>query len=72
MSDKKEITCRINGKDETLPGGTTLRDFLEMKNVPAMAVVIEYNRSVLPRGKYDGITLSDGDTLEIIQVIGGG
>jgi len=72
MSDKNEITCRINGKDETLPDGTTLTGFLEMKSVPAKAVVIEYNRSVLPRGEYDGITLSDGDTLEIVQVIGGG
>jgi thiamine biosynthesis protein ThiS len=72
MTDKPEITCRINGKDETLPDGTTLIDFLAMKNVPAKAVVIEYNRNVLPRGKYDGISLCHGDTLEIVQVIGGG
>jgi len=72
MSNNHEITCRINGRDEVLPDGTTLLEYLEMKKTPAKAVVIEFNRRVLPRGRYDGITLSDGDSLEIVQVIGGG
>ncbi len=58
--------------DVTLPEGTSLLDFLEKKNTPKGAVVIEYNKEVLPRGEYDGIILSEGDVLEILQVIGGG
>ena len=72
MTGADKITCRINGKDTTLPNGTTLLGFLEMKNVKPGAVVVEHNKSVLPKGKYDGITLSDGDMLEIVQIIGGG
>lgn len=72
MTDRTDITCRINGKDEILPEGTTLVGFLEMKKVPPKAVVVEHNKMVLKRGTYDGIILSDGDVLEIIQVIGGG
>ncbi len=72
MANNDTITCRINGKDEILPHGTTLLGFLETKKVPVKAIVVEYNKSVLPKGQYDGITLNDGDMLEIVQIIGGG
>jgi len=66
------ITCRINGRDEVLPKGTSLVGFLESKGIPVGAVVVELNKNVLKRGMYEGVTLSDGDMLEIVQVIGGG
>ena len=72
MRDGDTIALSINGKDEKLPAGTTLLDFLEQKGLPIPAIVVEYNKDVLPKGKYDGIVLRDGDNLEIIQVIGGG
>ena len=58
--------------DVTVPEGTSLVAFLESKNMPVGAVVIEFNKEVLPKGEYDGIKLNEGDTLEILQVIGGG
>ncbi len=72
MTDTDSIVCRINGQDIALPRGTSLLGFLAMKNVPKDAVVIEHNKSVLPKGKYEGIVLSEGDALEIVQLIGGG
>jgi len=72
MSETVEITCKINGQDEKLPAGTSLIGFLELKTVKPGAVVVEHNGEILPKGEYDGINLADGDTLEIVQVIGGG
>ena len=72
MDEQAKITCRINGMDYSFPKGATLEDFLKTKNLPAGAVVIELNKRVLQKGQYDGIVLANGDTLEIIQVIGGG
>ena len=72
MTEPETIICLINGKEFSLPEGTTLLDFLKMKSVSAGAVVIERNKQVLPRGQYDGVMLIDGDTVEIIQIIGGG
>ncbi|HDS30225.1 MAG TPA: sulfur carrier protein ThiS [Firmicutes bacterium] len=72
MENERKITCRINGEDYILDEGTTLVDFLDSKNIPTGAVVVEMNRKVLPRGQYDGVLLSDNDSLEIVQVIGGG
>lgn len=35
-------------------------------------VALEINKEVIPRGEYDSYTLNEGDTIEIIQAIGGG
>jgi len=72
MAEARAIVCHINGQDQTLREGTTLLGFLESKDVPIQAIVVEHNGKVLPKGRYEGIVLSDGDTLEIIQIIGGG
>ena len=72
MTDPETISLSINGMDTVLPSGTTLLSFLESKNLPIPAIVVEYNKEILPKGQYDGISLADGDSLEIIQVIGGG
>jgi thiamine biosynthesis protein ThiS len=66
------VKCTINGLEYSLPEGAMLVDFLKDKNVPENAAVIELNGTVLPRGQYDGIPLSDGDRVEIVQIIGGG
>ena len=70
MSDT--ITCTINGDTKVLAAGTTLIEYLIQRNVPPKAVVVEHNKEVLPKGQYEGIVLSDGDELEILQIIGGG
>ena len=72
MNEPDTITCLINGQEQTLSRGTTLLEFLETKDVPIKAIVVELNKEVLPKGQYEGIVLDDGDTLEIIQIIGGG
>lgn len=71
MNDKDTITCTINGKEYTFPQGTTLMKFLEEKTIHPKSVVVEYNGEVLPKGEYE-FELADGDTLEVVQVIGGG
>ena len=72
MTEIKTISLTINGMDVTLPAGTTLLAFLESKDLPIPAIVVEYNKEILPKGEYDGIDLAEGDSLEIIQMIGGG
>ena len=72
MDDKQTITCHINGREYTLPTGTTLLDFLAEKNAPVPAVVVEYNKEVLLKGEYERVVLQDGDVLEVVQIIGGG
>jgi thiamine biosynthesis protein ThiS len=72
MSEINTIRCTINDQEYSFPAGTTLLDFLNGKNIPPGAVIVEMNKRVLPKGQYEGIVLSDGDALEVLQVIGGG
>jgi thiamine biosynthesis protein ThiS len=72
MADTKEITCSINGKEYKFPEGTSLESFLESRNIKSTSVVVEYNKDVLPRGTYEELILADGDSVEIVQLIGGG
>ncbi|HEX9745329.1 MAG TPA: sulfur carrier protein ThiS [bacterium] len=72
MSEITKIRCTVNGESVEIPSGFQLTDFLESRKIPVAAVVIEHNKNVLPKGKYDNIPLSDGDNLEIVQIIGGG
>ncbi len=72
MSDKIEITCSINGKEYSFPENTSLESFLDSKNIKSTSVVVEFNKEVLPRGTYEDVMLKDGDSVEIVQLIGGG
>jgi sulfur carrier protein len=35
-------------------------------------VAVELNRAILPRARFAGQELADGDTLELVQFVGGG
>jgi thiamine biosynthesis protein ThiS len=72
MPEPGAINCTINGIACELISGFTLSDFLESKNIPAGAVVVERNGTILPKGTYQDIILCDSDRLEIVQIIGGG
>jgi sulfur carrier protein len=71
MSETK-VKCTINGIEYALPQGATLVDFLKNRNIPEVGIVVELNGKVLPKGEHTGIVLSDGDRVEIVQIIGGG
>jgi sulfur carrier protein len=45
---------------------------LETLKVPPGSVVVEHNREILHRNKFDRVVLNDGDELELIRFVGGG
>ena len=65
-----EIT--VNGNTTTLPEGATVRDLLGRLALGGKFVAVERNRLVVPYQTYDDAVLSDGDTLEIVTLVGGG
>lgn len=69
---KEEITLTVNGKERTLPPGTTVAGLLDRLDLVAGTVVVERNREILERDGYDDVTLEDGDRLELVHFVGGG
>jgi thiamine biosynthesis protein ThiS len=66
------MTITVNGKPKELDAPTTVAALLESLNLDAARVAVELNREILPRARFAGQELADGDTLEIVQFVGGG
>ncbi len=65
-----EVT--INGERRELPAGINVSELLERLSVDASRVVVELNRDVLPRERYDATPVAEGDFLELVEIVGGG
>ena len=66
------IGLQVNGKPVELAGPTPLLDYLRQLGVDARAVAVEVNGEILERERYGACTLADGDTVEIVRMVGGG
>ncbi len=66
------MEIKVNGKVESIAETLSIEDFLAVKNINPEQVVVEYNRNILKHEQLHEIALSDGDSLEILQFVGGG
>ena len=62
----------VNGEPITGAEGTNLRSYLEEAGYSLQRIAVERNGEILPRDRYAEIVLMDGDTLEVVQFVGGG
>ncbi len=66
------MRLKINGKERQFPEPLGLDELLGQLGVEQQGLVVELNREILPLERYSEIELKDGDTLELIQFVGGG
>lgn len=52
--------------------GATIAVLLQDLGIVGGKVAVEHNKSIAPRSRFDEITLSEGDQLEIVRFVGGG
>ena len=62
----------INGKPVTLDAAMTIAEFLASRNLMDRMVVVEHNGEIIARDRYAAVMLSDGDNLEVVQMMAGG
>lgn len=62
----------INGRNTDLERPITIRELLASKGLHERMVVVEHNREIVPRERYDSVVLASGDNLEIVQMMAGG
>ncbi len=65
-----EIT--INSQTRTVDAGTNLSALIDEMGLDDKRIAIEYNRDILAREQFSTITLQAGDTIEIVNFVGGG
>jgi thiamine biosynthesis protein ThiS len=66
------ITLKLNGKPRSLPGETPLLDLLAELGVDRRMIAVAHNGEVIPRDTYEGVLLRDGDSVEVVRMVGGG
>jgi sulfur carrier protein len=66
------ISLRVNGKTVELAQPTGLVAYLAQLGVNPRAVAIEHNGTIIERAAYETVTLREGDTVEIVRMVGGG
>jgi len=66
------IGLQINGKRVELDMPTPLLAYLDRLGVNARAVAVEHNGVIVEWADYADITLNEGDTVEIVRMVGGG
>jgi sulfur carrier protein len=62
----------INEEQTELPDGLTVRQLLERLELTNRYVAVERNRCLVPYRTFSDVRLEDGDTLELVTLVGGG
>jgi thiazole synthase len=68
----KAMHITLNGEDRRLESALSVRGLLGQLGLDASKIAVERNLEIVPRSRYDEVTLADGDKLEIVHFIGGG
>jgi len=66
------MIIKINGRDEIIAEKLKLSALVESKELSSEKIVIEHNFAIIPKEKWQGITLQVNDQVEIIGFMGGG
>jgi thiamine biosynthesis protein ThiS len=62
----------VNGKALTCDDDLTVQDLLMEMGLTPSAIIVERNAGFVQRSDFQTTTLSEGDSLELIQFVGGG
>lgn len=66
------MNIRVNGRSVQIEGEFTLQMWLEVQRKDKPWTVVEYNGEVLKREQWPKTLLREGDTLEVLVLLGGG
>lgn len=62
----------VNGNRKEFATAATVQELLDVLGLDAARVAVEHNRDIVPRERFAESVMSEGDTLEIVQFVGGG
>ena len=72
VSASSTINVQINGENQTLANSLPLVELLESIGMNPRLVAVEYNGDILHRQHWTTTQIQNGDTLEVVTIVGGG
>jgi thiamine biosynthesis protein ThiS len=67
-----QIEVMVNGEGRTIAAHQSVGELLETLGLQPQLVVVEHNREILDRARYDSTPVVAGDNLELVHFVGGG
>lgn len=66
------MNCIVNGQPRELPDSTTVEQLIEILGLASSICAAEVDKKIVPkRERYDTV-LTDGQSIEIVTLVGGG
>lgn len=62
----------INGKQTDVKEAVTITQLLSDLKVDRQQVAVEQNLTIIPRSQFDTTLIKAGDTIELVEFVGGG
>jgi sulfur carrier protein len=72
MPEGSPVVITLNGDRFELDQPVTVTDLLARLDIDPRRVAVEHNLTILKRHAFPEVVLGDGDTLEIVNFVGGG
>jgi sulfur carrier protein len=66
------MKIHVNGQDMTLETACTVEQLLLRHRPAARACAVEVNRRIVPKKSHGQHMLNEGDSVEIVSLVGGG
>ena len=66
------MNIKLNGENKNIAENTTVLMLLEDHHLKPHHVVVELNKEILDKNDFSTKTISEGDSLEVIQFVPGG
>jgi sulfur carrier protein len=66
------VTAIVNGEARAIDEGKTIADLLAELKLGGRRIAVELNLDIIPAAEYRSRSIRDGDSIEIVQFVGGG
>lgn len=66
------MVVKLNGVACDLPDRTTAEGLLDLKKFSRSYMAFELNGEIVPKRRFSETVLKDGDSVEVIHLVGGG
>ncbi|MDB4990118.1 MAG: sulfur carrier protein ThiS [Myxococcaceae bacterium] len=66
------MRVQVNGEPRDVASGSTIVALLTELGLSGRPVAVERNLAIVPRAEHAATELAEGDTLEVVQFVGGG
>ncbi len=66
------MKIRVNGESRSATNANTVAELLEELQIVPKHVAVEVNLEIVPRSRHAEHTLREGDSVEVVTLVGGG